>query len=262
MRLHRIQKLFALSMFDHPDILTKPSQELLSLFVGGGSLPERLGIYQNNILSSLTKALLATYPLINKITGEAFAATLMRSFVQENPPDRACLAYYGKGLDKFIENFPPARQLPYLADLARLEWAINEAYYAEDDHPVTPSDIEDKLCGDLYNLSLRLRSSVSLMRSKWPLIAIRKFCLTHDEKSSETLNLDQQGGPVIVYRPNLEVRVISIELTEFRFLEHLRLKSLGEALEETLIKTPAFDFSKFLQRHLSLETFSNLTECT
>lgn len=258
MRLDKVQHLFANFILCKQVTSDKLPLELASLFSSGDSIPERLDIYRNNIVKSLTNSLLATYPLINNLTGEKFASYLMRSFVLENPPERACLAYYGKGLEKFIENFPPAGQLPYLAALARLEWAINMAYYAEDDHSVTPADIEDKLCGDIYNLSLRLRSSVSLTYSKWPLLKIREFCNRYDDKCQDTLNINQPGGAIMVYRPLLEVKVLSIEPSEYNFLKLLQVKKLGEALEELLINHPSFDFNQFLNRHFKLGTFSSL----
>jgi len=42
----------------------------------------------------------------------------------------AALAEYGDGFADFLAGFAPAQSLPYLADVARLEWAINAAYHA------------------------------------------------------------------------------------------------------------------------------------
>lgn len=260
MRLNETQALFARTMLDHPDAVASPNPALAGLFAGEEEIfPERLKIYRNNIVGSLTKAMQATYPLIEKLTGEDFAIGLMRSFVLENPPREACLARYGAGLDQFIENFSPARGLPYLADVARLEWAMNEAYYAPDDSPLTPADLQNIPLDELADMVLPLRASVRLLESRWPLVAIRDFCLKENRDESERLDLDQGGCRGMIYRPGLSADIVSLGTGEYAFLQAIEAKNtLGNALEITLKTFPGFDFQGFLQKHLTLETFSAL----
>lgn len=259
MRLNETQALFARTMLDHPDAVDYPAPALAGLFTGDEtSVPERLKIYRNNIVGSLTIALLATYPLIEKLTGKEFATHLMRSFALENPPQEACLARYGAGLDRFIANFAPARTLPWLADVARLEWAMNEAYYAPDDEPLTPADLQAMRQDAMADMTLNLRPSARLIDSRWPLESIRDFCLKEDRDESETLDLNQKGGPLMVYRPALSAVLVPLEPAAFVFLQTVAYgKTLGTALSATLQAYPTFDFQSFLQKNLSLETFSS-----
>lgn len=260
MRLNEAQALFSRTMLEHPDAVTNPDPALAGLFAGEESiLPERLKIYRNNIVGSLTKAVQATYPLIEKLTGEDFSTGLMRSFVLENPPQEACLARYGAGLDQFIENFSPAKDLPYLADVARLEWAMNEAYYAPDDRPLTPSGLQNAPFDELTDMNLPLRSSVRLLESRWPLVVLRDFCLKENRHESEMLDLKQGGCRVMVYRSGLSADIVPLEPAEYMFLRAVEAENtLGNALEITLKTFPGFDFQGFLQKHLALETFSAL----
>ncbi len=247
-------------MLNHPDEVAKRDPLLASLFSNDTNiLPERLKIYRNNIIGSLSNALLATYPLIKALTGEEFATMLMRSYVLENPPRDACLGRYGEGLDAFINNFAPAKDLPYLPDVARLKWAMNEAYYAPDDTPLSLEDLQRQSHENLYDLSLRPRSSVRLLASPWPLESIRTFCLNYREDSDETLNLNQGGSRLMVFRPRLSVEVVSLDHDEYAWLEFLAEgQTLGAALESIFKVFPSFDFQGCLQRHLRLETFSAL----
>jgi len=257
MQLRDMQALFTKTMLDHPDAVAKPDQILATLFTGEESnLPERLKIYRNNIVSNLTNALLATYPLIRKLTGEDFTTSLLRSYALKNPPHEACLARYGAGLDEFIKTFTPAQSLPYLPDVARLEWAINEAYYAADDKALTPQDLQNLSVESMSEVHLQPRSSVRLLESRWPLEAIRAFCLNHNENSDDTLDLGQGGCQLMVFRSGLSVEVGSLEPAAYDFLQSLASqKTLGESLENTLKSFTAFDFQQFLQYHLKLETF-------
>ena len=260
MRLSRTQALFSKLMLDRPDAISKPDPALKALFTcNENALPMRLQIYQNNVIGSLTRAMQLTYPLIVILTGEGFAESVMRSFVRQNPPRESCLARYGEGFDRCIESYAPARDLPYLADIARLEWAMNESFYATDDSALDPSDLQNVPGCELAEMTLRLRSSVRLMESSWPLLAIREFCLRDNRDESETLDLDQGGCRVMIYRPALSVEVESVDLPEYAFLQGIQEGSpLGNILERVLQTHPDFDFQVFLQKHLLLETFSSL----
>jgi hypothetical protein len=260
MRLSETQALFSQIMLEHPAAASNPYPMLTALFTCDENvLPMRLQIYRNNIIGSLTKAMQLTYPLIVILTGENFAATMMGSFVRENPPREACLARYGTGLDRFIETFAPAQSLPYLPDIARLEWAMNESFYAPDDGPLSPADLESISHCELADMTLRLRSSVRLLESHWPLLAIREFCLQENRDDSETLDLDQGGCKIMVYRPALSVELVSVDLAEYDFLHGIQAgRPLGSIAETALQTHQHFDFQGFLQKLLILETFSGM----
>lgn len=260
MRLNEAQELFARTMLDHPDAINSPDPELAELFICGETIvPGRLKIYRNNIMGNLTGALRGSYPLVEKLTGEDFAKSLMRAFILENPPHEACLNRYGSALAGFIESFAPAKDLPYLPDVARLEWAMNEAYYAPDDEALTSAALQNVPLEKLADMVLPPRSSVRLLDSRWPLLAIRDFCLKEKRDDRETLDLDQGGCRGMVYRPGLSVDIIALEPTEYALLHALKAdKKLGQALETALKTEPNFDFQGFLQKHMTLETFSGL----
>lgn len=264
MRLGDMQAHFARTMLSHPDAVSKPDPFLGELFsTDERILPERLKIYRNNIVGSLTNSMLATYPLIKILTGEEFATVLMRSFVLENPPREACLGKFGAGLGVYIETYAPAKELAYLSDVARFEWAMNEAYNAPDDLTLTPEDFQAVPAEKLGDLSLRLRSSVRLLSSPWPLDAIRAFCLNYREDSDETLNLDGGRSWLMVYRPHLTVEVISLDPSECVWLAYLSEgQTLCEALEHVLETFPSFDFQGCLQKYLRLQTFSGISANT
>ena len=258
MRWHESQNLFASALLDHPEAVAHPEPVLAGLFTGSAAnLPERLKIYRNNIISNLTAALRSTYPLIEKLTGEEFTLGLFRAFIHANPPHEASLNRYGAHLDAFIKTFAPAKSLPYLADVARMEWALNEAYYAPDDQPLISADLKTLPRENLADIHLPLRSSVRLLASQWPLLAIRDFCFKENRDASETLNLDQGGCRIMVYRSGLVADFLPLEHAEFTMFLVLRDGTrLGEALEIILPAFPTFEFHGFLQKYLKLEIFS------
>ncbi len=257
MKLADIQKTFKDTMLDHPDAVHDPSDEFSALFnVGNIPLPERLKVYRNNIVGGLTDTLLISFPLVKKLVGEAFFKELARAFIPQNPPNEGCLNTYGQGLNTFIKTFKPAQSLPYLSDVARFEIALTNSYYAPDDKALTIEDLSKILPEDLSNMPLQLRKSTELLSSSYPLNAIREFCLREDQNNDEQLDLDQSGAPLMIYRPALEVLVVTLNKDEFEMLQNLENNpNLGSALEKTLEQHENFDFQGFLQKHIELETF-------
>lgn len=254
MRLNEAQELFARTMLASPEAVEKPEASVAALFTAApGVLPERLQIYRNTIVGTLTDLLLATYPTVKALTGEDFAIVMLRSYVLAHPPREACLARYGGRVPDFIVDFAPAAGIRYLPDVARLEWVMNEAYYAADDIALSPLELQAIPADQLSDMKLRPRASVRMMKSNWPLETIRTFC---NEKNPGTLNLGGGGVRLLVYRPELKVEILPLDADEFEFfaviLEGL---PLGAALEKTLAAFPTFDLSKLLQRHLELKTF-------
>ncbi len=214
----------------------------------------RLGVYHNNIIGSLSSALCATYPMIGNLVGEAFLKEMARQFIFKHPPRGACLHDYGEGFDDFIQTYAPADSLPYLPDVARFEWALNHAYYAQDDIALPIEHFAAIPPEELADTVLPLRSSATLILSPYPLQALHELCL-HDG-DAPNLNKDTTTR-LMIYRPQLEVKIIPLSEAEFDLLIELRTQTLGNALETILTQHPAFDFSGFLKKHMTLEVFSD-----
>ena len=106
--------------------------------VAGTPAGRRFDIYRNNVHASLVAALAATYPTVARLTGEAFFAAMARAHVAESLPSTPVLLEYGGEFPGFVDRFEPAAGLPYLGDVARLEWARHRAYHAAEADPVDP----------------------------------------------------------------------------------------------------------------------------
>ena len=92
----------------------------------------RLDIYRGSIIGNLQKALIDIYPVCRKLVGETFYIAMINEYIKCSPSQSFDLACYGCDLPNFIANFEPAKVLPYLPDVARLEWAWHDVYSARD----------------------------------------------------------------------------------------------------------------------------------
>ncbi len=102
-----------------------PDAQLLALIGGNGAGPAaRLSIYQNNVVCRLKGALASTYPVVCKLVDPGFFDYAADAYIRTTLPTGSCLDEYGEEFPSFLETFPPAVAIPYLADVARLEWHI------------------------------------------------------------------------------------------------------------------------------------------
>lgn len=257
MSLAEFQSQFKDLMFDHPDALKNAPAPLAAQFdTGDIALHERLGVYRNNIVGALSDVVVKSFPLLQALVGKDFLRGMAREFVLRTPPTEGCLNHYGAGFDNFIRGFKPAEKLPYLADMARLELAVNDAYYAADDTALTVDVLGTIAPEALGDLVLPLRHSAQLIHSDYPVMAIRHSCLNPDDDMAVDM---AQGSYVMVHRPVFEVTYTALKEDEYAMLLALHKQAtLGDAAEYVLTHSPNFDFQAFLQKHIALETFRAL----
>ncbi len=257
MQLSEFQEQFKDLMLDSPKALDNPPQTVADFCeVGAIDLPTRLKVYRNNIVGSLTDLMLASFPITDALVGKAFFEGCARSFILAHPPTQGCLSFYGAGFAEFLAGFEPAKGLPYLADIAAYEIALNQSYYAKDDGALSAESLGQVAPDTLGDLKLALRDSVHLLKSEYPIIAIRDFC---EGDQDGTLDLDQGGVHLLVIRPQFKTETVILQEDEFEMLKALQSgQALGEAVDNTLKQHPNFDFQAFLQKHIALETFAAL----
>lgn len=259
MPLNKFQEQFKDLVLDHPDALQNLDGAFADLFQKNGiALSDRLSVYRNNIVGSLTDVMIESFPCIKALVGEDFLTLMARSFVLDSPPDAGCLNFYGRGFAEFIETFPPAKDLPYLADMARLEIAWNDSYYAKDQAAFTIQDLANIKPDDLSNFPLKLCDHIKLLDSNYPIKALWDYC-KHDHNTDQAIaapDISDGGGHLMLYRENFRVHIKEITQAEYIFLDSFNQNaSLGEALEKASKKDQHFDIAIFLETFLSLETF-------
>ena len=182
---------------------------------------------------TLIDALVATFPIVQQLVGNPFFQAAARRYVREAPPAHPCLFEYGGDFPAFLDRLPEARSLAYLGDVARLEWAINEAWHAPD-APAVPAVDEGAaarlIAARFSDLGLRLHPSCRLIASPFP---VDRIWRVHQKACSEreTVDLDAGGVRLLVHRREDEVGWIDLPPADFAFLDSLIMSgSLHAAL--------------------------------
>jgi hypothetical protein len=204
-----------------------------------GMPSRRFDVYRNNVYASLIDALSGRFPMVARLVGEEFFRAMARVYVQEEPPRSAVLLRYGEGLPNFVARFPPAAPVPYLADVARLEWARHETYHAADAVPLSIAALTEVADG-AAEATLTLHPSRRVVRSPYPVITIWQLALREGER--EPARLPACGEDALVVRPKLDVEVRCLPPGGAAFA--LALKggvTLEEAAASAMREAPAFD---------------------
>jgi hypothetical protein len=158
----------------------------------------RLQIYRNHVTLALREALRATFPVTHRLVGETFFARLATEFIAAHPPRSPCLNEFGAELSAFVTDFAPAAALPYLSDMARLEWALNQAWHSSIEPPLQAATMATIDADVLANSTLRLQPSLQLITSQWPIEAIWR--VNQPGKDGSGVDLMMGGCELVVWR--------------------------------------------------------------
>ena len=173
--LRELQVAFLRAMFG-PD-----EPELLKAIAGDGLLPAaRLQIYRHHVLTSLTDVLQATFPVVCRLVDERFFRYAADAYMRQYPPEAPGLFEYGAYFPAFLAAFPACRHLEDLADVARLEWALNTALHAEVRAPLDPAELGGLAPHNVAQLTFQFDPSVTLLDSPWPIDQIWRANQTDD----------------------------------------------------------------------------------
>lgn len=259
MQLNNVQKYFKDHMFSEVSAVENPEESFANLFNEGDiPLETRLKIYRNHIVTTLSDVLVMNFPLVEILTGEGFLRTAAKLYLFDNPPMEACLDRYGNSFPDFLKGYEHAKDLPYLADVARLDWEMNEARIAKQDNTLSVESLAQIDPNLLEGAVFKVKQSVRLMQSEYPLDKIYYFC-EQDEENRGELNVDKSPTYILVTRMEWDPKIFKLDEAEYGLLSALQEDvPLGECLEETLNKFPEFNFGEFLQNYIGLETFSEI----
>lgn len=251
--LREAQEAFARGLLDASDAA------LLAHLAGARGMDAAAGlaVYRNNTFSNYRGALREAYPVVLRLVGEDFFEHAADAFVCATPSDFGDVNAYGATFGDFLAAFPGARELAYLSDTARLEWAVHAAFQAGDAAPLDVARLAAVPAERLAALRFVLHPSASLIASPWPILAIWR---ANQPGGDESVNLDAGGDRLLVIRRGHDVDLEPVSAAEFASLAALANRApLSEALEAAHLSDADFDLGAFLQRHAAAGTLADFT---
>lgn len=215
--------------------------------VGPDGRPDlkRFNVYRNNVVTGLIDALKAAFPAVRCIVGNEFFAAMARIHVALEPPRSPVMLDYGETFPAFIEAFEPAKSVPYLPDVARLERAWVEAYHAAESTPIALADLSAVDRQHLPHLGFALHPSLRVVRSSFPTVHIWQMNI--DGGTPAAIDISCGSEHALVIRPHAEVEVRHVTAAAATFVECLAAgASVAIATSRVCEEDPAFDLARAL----------------
>lgn len=219
----------------------------------GGPDARRFDVYRNNVMVALIGALEQRFPVARRLVGDDFFRGMARAFVAVSKPASPLIFRYGDDFPTFIAAFEPARSVPYLADVARLEMAWSLAYHAADAAPLALAALAKIAPEALPSAKLVPHPSAALVGSPWPIGSIWE-AHRHDPVAPVA-----HPGPqtILVVRPEADVNVHILPARDTRFASSLFAGMTLGAAAEAAGDDERFEFGTALVGLVSLGAFQS-----
>jgi hypothetical protein len=225
--------------------LLDPDREVPSdIRARDGDAGRRFAVYRNNVVTGLIDALRAGFPAVERIVGEEFFVGMAQVYVRARPPRAPMMFLFGDDFAGFIASFPPAAEIPYLSDIARVETACLRAFHAADEAPLEAAALADLAPEALLELRVATHPSLSVVRSAYPVATI--WAMNAGVMELAPIE-DWTGEDVAIARPHTEVTVQRLRPGTAILLELLQgatdgaRLALGAAAARASAECPEFD---------------------
>ncbi|MGH6829987.1 MAG: DNA-binding domain-containing protein [Methylocella sp.] len=247
--LHKLQTQFAEAMLDPGG---KGSE--LAIRANGLSAARRLQVYRNNVFASLTGALRACYPVIDRLLGERFFDSAAKHYIRDYPSTSGNLHDFGREYAGFIRAFPPAAELVYLSDVARLEWAYQEVFHAPEPKAFGLDGLSSVPPDRYGELRFKLHPASRLLVSEYPILHIWQV---NQPGCDGMVDLSEGGVNLLVIRRGIAIQIEALSPAEYALLANLAQGHvMSYAAAHALKAEPELDLPACLGRHVARRTIA------
>jgi hypothetical protein len=215
-----------------------------------GPQPEaRALLYANTIYGTLTKALEALYPVIARLVGGRCFDGLARRFIRQVPSRSGDLHQFGGEFADFIASTPLREDLPYLPDVARLEWVVHRVFHASDAVALDLNRLRDVAPERYADLHFVSAPASALLSSAYP---VHRIWQANQPGADGSVARDSEPARLLVLRGPVAIEMLSPSPGEFALLSALRAGStIGAAVAAALEVDAGFDPQSALAAHIA-----------
>jgi len=243
--LRRLQLAFAEAVFSRADARVAARIRANRL-----DPTRRVKVYRNNTFAGLTSALEAVYPTVQRLVGADYFRFAAEEYIRNHPSLSGNLHYFGDRFGEFLATLPSAAGLPYLPDVARLEWAYHEVFHAASGARLNLEELQSVPAANWGRLSFSLHPASRLIASSYPVLRIWQVNQDNYE-GDQRVDLGEGGVRVLVLRHDLEIAMYSLGFGEFAWLTALATGyDITRAYEQACLVQPDFDLNTCLQCHV------------
>lgn len=198
---------------------------------------QRFGIYKGSIHGILTQALGLTFPVCKSLVGEKFFDKMCDLFIDQYPPTTSFFAEYGNHFAKFLSSFKPLQHIPYISDVARLEWARHEVWHKVRNQSFDFRQLAELAESDQANVKFILADTMHLIQSNY---RIDEIWFAHQQDSDIKLELIEFDTAVklLIWKDSKELKISLMHTNkqDSLFWDFLFAISKGSSLGDLAIR--------------------------
>lgn len=220
----------------------------LGLLETGERAARGLAAYRANAEALAERALGVAFGSVRAMLGDEDFTHLAAEFWRAHPPQRGDVGEWGAELAGWLEQHPALARWPYLADCARLDFAMHGIERAAD-ASVDTGSLALLAEVDPQRLRVVLTPGTAMVSSRWPIVTIHRahrsgadadFALARDAIAREC------AQHALVRRDGWRAAVDELDEAEASWTASLLAgANLASALDSA---APAFDFAAWLAR--------------
>jgi hypothetical protein len=245
--LRELQRSFAAALSDGSD--TAACARVRS---GGIEARERIAIYRHRLHEVFRRALVAEFPVTERLVGQVYFARLAREFQCAHPSRAGDLQPIGAPFAAFLADRFGGGDYDYLAHVARLEWALQECVMAPDAAPLDPRVLLGISACCYAKLHFELHPACRLTSSPYPTLAIWR-ANQGDAATADIIDLESGATRVLVQRSARGIQFHDLGAAEFALLEKIAEDCcLDAALDAAQQEDANFDLGPPLRRAVAL----------
>jgi len=215
--------------------------------IGKGPADAVLASYLSHYLDNLTGALAATFPIVARIVGKPCFASLVEGFVMRSASRSVGIVRSGMTFPIYLASVPALAGAAYLPDVARLEWAVNEASRAQGASGLSTAALMQVRDTFFSRLIFAVNPASHTVASRYPVDSIWRAGQSSPNTPGNTRQAEN-AVRLLVHRPTgRDVVLRRLSKAEFTFLRALRAgRTLGEAEKHAIAVEEPFNTGRIL----------------
>ncbi|MEZ9565705.1 DNA-binding domain-containing protein [Vibrio artabrorum] len=198
---------------------------------------QRIQIYRNNFVISLSEVLTATYPLTEMLVGEECFQQMARQHILRYPSTTGDVSGYGEHFAQTIQTFPAVIEAaPYLAEVALYEWqkdslvgCLSKSHI--DQRPLAGlADVPPEQQGALV---FHLKDSITLIHSSYTIIGLEHAIY---QQQLDGLDINQPEYGVLIRAENAQIESHHLSEECHQLLREFQSGQMLAAIDPSLLQ--------------------------
>ncbi len=216
----------------------------------GRNAGKRFNVYRNNVVLSLTEALITAFPSVCRRIGEGHFRALAGQFLRRHPPKSPLIMFYGDEMPDFLAGIDSLSSVGYLPDLARIDLARRQSYHAADARATDPGALQALTTEALMEARIGIAPATRVVSSPWPILSLWRQVMEGAEEAGTVP--EARAEDVLIARPEHDPVLIGLPPGGAVFVTGLQARqSFAGALDAATGAAAGFDLAATLGALLS-----------